>query len=214
MGLRSEHCTSAAWGELTSAGQPTEYRAGMAPHPVSDVDIVTASEHPREVSVAADLREQLTASDVDGLQWTSRVVIEDWAVPHSHPILTLNTRHEGDRLLTTYLHEQLHWWGEQPQFDEAIGDTQRIWPTVPDADEGGARDEYSTRLHLLLCHLERRAMHHVVGPNRAGAVFDLQLGDGVYPWIYRQTDTRADVLDAICSDRRLWPPRLEPAAMR
>ena len=45
-------------------------------------------------------------------QFTSRVRIEQGAIPHSHPVLTLNTRYPDDDLLalSTYLHEQLHWF--------------------------------------------------------------------------------------------------------
>lgn len=39
-------------------------------------------------------------------------MIDANAIPSSHPVLTLHTRHldSGDLLLATFLHEQLHWY--------------------------------------------------------------------------------------------------------
>jgi hypothetical protein len=43
--------------------------------------------------------------------FTRAVVIDDDATPHSHPVLTLHTRHLRDDLLllSTFIHEQSHW---------------------------------------------------------------------------------------------------------
>jgi hypothetical protein len=178
---------------------------------VSEVAIETASDDPRELRTAAQLRELLVTCDLTGLQWTSRVVIEHRVIPHSHPVLTLNTRVHGDHLLATYLHEQMHWWtSEHPGFGLAIRDTRREWPTVPDTDEGGARDERSTRLHLIVCHLERRAMEVVAGKSRAAAVLGEQILDRIYPWVYGQIEIHDRLLDEICSERHLWPARVAP----
>jgi hypothetical protein len=40
------------------------------------------------------------------------MVIKERAIPHSHPVLTLNTRNldSDDQLLSAFLHEQLHWY--------------------------------------------------------------------------------------------------------
>ena len=185
------------------------YRAGMALESVSEVVIETASHHPREMRTAAQLREVLATSDMSGLQWTSRVIVEHWAVPHSHPILTLNTRHEGDQLLATYIHEQMHWWtAEHPSFGQAVEDTRQEWSTVPAVGKGGADSEHSTRLHLIVCHLERRAVQRVVDVDRAATVLRRQMDDQVYPWVYGQIDSHQSMLDRICSDRDLWPARL------
>jgi hypothetical protein len=75
------------------------YGAGMALESVSEVVIETASDDPRELRTAAELRELLVTCDLTGLQWTSRVVIEHRVIPHSHPVLTFNTRAHGDHLL-------------------------------------------------------------------------------------------------------------------
>ena len=73
----------------------------------------------------------------DSLLWTQlpdnrvtadrrdRVLIENWAVPHSHPVLTMNTRTAGDDLLSTYLHDQMHGWTDaQLGISDAINATR------------------------------------------------------------------------------------------
>lgn len=185
----------------------------MALEPVSQVAIDTATDDPRERRTADKLRDLLDRLDVSGLQWTTHVRIEHWIVPHSHPVLTLNTRVEGDDLLSTYLHEQLHWWtAEHPAFGAAVADTSALWPDVPIADAGGAADEHSTRLHLIVCHLERRAMQQVVGGERSSATLQRQIDGQVYPWVYGQIRRHADELDRVCTVHGLWPDRLVPAA--
>jgi hypothetical protein len=55
--------------------------------------------------------EQMLASyDLSRYTFTRAVVIDEKAIPHSHPMLTLQTRHLGsdDLLLSAYVHEQLH----------------------------------------------------------------------------------------------------------
>jgi hypothetical protein len=187
------------------------YVLNVMPEPVTVVAVETASDDPREARTAAELRELLTSHGLAGLQWTARVKIEHWVVPHSHPVLTLNTRNHGDELLAAYLHEQLHWWtANLPAFGPAIDDTRQVWPTVRLAEEGGADGEHSTRLHLIVCHLEWRAMQHVVGPQRASAVLRRQIDGRVYPWVYDQVHSHERALDRLCTDRGLWPDRLTP----
>jgi hypothetical protein len=49
--------------------------------------------------------------DLTPFEYTRRVRIAPLEIPHSHPVLTLNTRTEDDHaLLCTYIHEQMHWY--------------------------------------------------------------------------------------------------------
>ncbi|MBP6912640.1 MAG: hypothetical protein KBB86_01760 [Candidatus Pacebacteria bacterium] len=54
--------------------------------------------------------------------FTNTVMVEKGSIPHSHPILTLNTRVKDPRLiLKTLVHEQLHWHAENhPQYNNCI----------------------------------------------------------------------------------------------
>jgi hypothetical protein len=72
-----------------------------------------------ELATKAELEKLLQQYDLSGLAFTHEVVIDERAIPHSHPVLTLHTRHLGndDQLLSTYVHEQLHWFLNERQRD-------------------------------------------------------------------------------------------------
>lgn len=178
---------------------------------VSDVRVEAKTDHPRALRTRDELLELIATYDLSGLQWTDLVLVENWVVPHSHPLLTMNTRTTGDDLLAAYLHEQLHWWVDaQPGTAGAVDATRADWPTVPDSSEGGAKDEHSTREHLILCNLEHRALLALIGEDRADTVLRRQTTDVVYPWVYSQISHAGPTLDRICTNHDLWPARLSP----
>ncbi|MCR9212184.1 MAG: hypothetical protein NXI13_00590 [Proteobacteria bacterium] len=53
--------------------------------------------------------------DLSRWEYTKKVRIAPYEIPHSHPILTLNSQYaigpgaDEDLILATYIHEQLHW---------------------------------------------------------------------------------------------------------
>src|SRR5690348_10802294 len=81
------------------------------------------------------LERLLSTYDLQKYTFTRSVVIDERSIPHSHPVLTLHTRHlhSDDQLLSTYVHEQLHWYLEnhQQQTDAAENDLRKIYPKVP-----------------------------------------------------------------------------------
>ncbi|MGH8931361.1 MAG: hypothetical protein ACRDZO_12235, partial [Egibacteraceae bacterium] len=124
--------------------------------------------------------------DLRPWRWTDDVRIETWSRPHSHPILTLNSRwvDDDDRLLATYLHEQCHWWLtilDADAFQGAIRWLHERWPVVPTEPPTGARNEHSTYLHLLVCWLEYDALRTLRGPAEARRIVGLRQH---YTWIY------------------------------
>jgi hypothetical protein len=148
----------------------------------------------RESLMASELRALIRRYDVMPWVLTQRILIDQNQLPHSHPILTIHTRHIGDEfgLLATFVHEQLHWLEEEPWIDRfraAMEDFKTLFPDVPLSTEGGARDEMSTYRHLLVCDLEYQAMGALVG--EAVARETLRKFSH-YGWIYEQvlTDTR------------------------
>ncbi len=183
-----------------------------APEAGVKIVIGTASEHPGEVRTAVELRVLLGSNDLSGLQWTSRVIIDRHGVTHSHPRLVLTPTDQGDPLLAAYVHQQMRWWtGSQPGFGGAIADTHRAWATVPTGHGGGAARDVQTRKNLIVCHLERRAMHHIIGSIRSRTLLRQQITTGqVHPWVYGQIHLRGHELDRTCSTWDLWPHRLKP----
>lgn len=162
---------------LPASGQPAS----------GSLSIRLAHDGDRERRTAEALRQILERYDVDPWQWTDAVLIDQDAIPHSHPILTLHTRHLGDEptLLSTYIHEQLHWIEDarQPGFERAMDEFREIWPSVPSRQEGGASDARSTYRHLIVCRLEYEVMAGLVGPDEARRVLEAQTH---YEWIYER----------------------------
>ena len=124
--------------------------------------------------------------DVSAWLYTHRVIIDQTAIPHSHPVLTLHTRHlgEDEHLLSTFVHEQFHWLEEGEtlgRFRAAMREFEEMFPEVPSSREGGARDDESTYRHLLVCDLELQAMTRLIGEDAARKVMASWTH---YEWIY------------------------------
>ncbi len=140
----------------------------------------------------ADTRDQLLrlASDHDMGAWlyTREVLIDETEIPHSHPVLTLHTRHLGDddMLLSTFVHEEFHWLEDGETlgaFRDAMEDFAELYPDAPGREGGGARDVESTYRHLVVCDLELQAMTRLLGEPEAR---DLIGRITHYEWIYER----------------------------
>lgn len=141
-----------------------------------------------EALMARELRALIRDYDVSPWTLTQRIVIDENQLPHSHPVLTIHTRHIGDELalLSTLVHEQLHWLEEEPwiaDFEAAMEEFENLFPEVPPPAEGGARDDKSTYRHLLVCDLEFQAMSALVGEAAARETLSRFPH---YAWIYEK----------------------------
>src|SRR5262249_14596352 len=62
----------------------------------------------------------------------------------------------------TFVHEQIHWLLsdhlERAKTDAAVTELRTLYPTVPTEPPKGARGEWSTYLHLIVCTLEVEAL--------------------------------------------------------
>jgi hypothetical protein len=123
--------------------------------------------------------------DVDAWIHTREIAIDERTIPHSHPVLTLHTRHlnEDLHLLATFVHEQFHWLAieREAATDAAIAEFRDHFPDAPAGGPTGARDQHSTWLHLVVCDLEYQAMTKLVGAERARATLAAWTH---YTWIY------------------------------
>lgn len=127
--------------------------------------------------------------------------------PHSHPVLTLNTRQvdNDDGCLGTFLHEQFHWYAasKREKVMRAINALRGIYPTVPVGAPEGARDEDSSYLHLIICTLELDALCQLIGDERGRQ----QISDRrYYKWIYRQTLSDTGLIRKIMERHELALP--------
>jgi hypothetical protein len=148
--------------------------------------------------------------DLKPFLFTKKIHVQSFVVPHSHPVLTLNTRNaeKPNFLLATWLHEEFHWWtsSKKVETDRAIAELKKLWPTIP---KGGAANLHSTYLHMIVCWLEHRSLVHFLGERDAKEIIDtLRTKDKVYPWIYMQVLEKSDVISKVIRKNRLVPPPL------
>jgi hypothetical protein len=140
----------------------------------------------REARTKAQLERVLSDYDLSKYTFTREVVIEEQAINHAFPVLTLNVRafaDSEDELLSSFVHEQLHWHlrDRGPAMQNAVAELRRVYPHVPVGGQEGAETEYSTYGHLVDCYLELVADRKLIGPERTAAVV---ADKGHYTWIY------------------------------
>lgn len=142
-----------------------------------EIDLAQSRRH---AEAARDLLLALRARyDLSGWEYTRSVRIAPLERSHSHPVLTLNTRHlasdpDGrDTFLSVYLHEQIHWALSIHRKEEtarAIGSFKAAYPGFHSGPPETADNEQSTYLHLAVNWLEIMAAGEIFGRERAEAV--------------------------------------------
>lgn len=144
-----------------------------------DISLVHDSEPERQTR--AQLDRILSHYDTSKWIFTKKISIEKGAIPHSHPVLTLNSRHlkEDNLLLSTFLHEQIHWFldSRQESVAQAMGDLKRAFPHLPIGYPEGAESEESNYEHLLVIFLEYKAARELLGESAARRVMDFWATD-------------------------------------
>jgi hypothetical protein len=142
-------------------------------------------------------------------QFTDRVVLDDKSISHSHPVLTIGARTKGARtdagLLAVYLHEQIHWFlNEHPvRLRRALRDLRARYPQVRvGAKDGGATDEESTYLHLLVCTLEYDALRGMIGKASSTRLLSSK---PYYEWIYKTVVRDFEEIRHLCIFHQLVP---------
>ena len=150
--------------------------------------------------------------DLSRYEYTRVVRIVPGSDTFSHPILTLGNRfaENEDLLLSTYLHEQMHWYlwhlgtpqqdPVQPFFDELV----RRYPKAPIELPDGARNYEATYVHLVVNWLEIAATAEFIGRPRACALAAQQR---TYRWIYRTVLRDWDMLGELYERHGLVPIR-------
>ena len=137
------------------------------------VDIVLAFElkQQREQATRKRLNRLLGQYNLSKWIFTKKVVVDyNTRIPHSHPVLTLDTDYADDEsLLSTFVHEQIHWFtdAKSDAVNKAVAEFKTFYPEVPVGKGEGARDEFSTYLHFIVCYLEFSAMKELLGEPKA-----------------------------------------------
>jgi hypothetical protein len=155
------------------------------------------------------LKVLLASHDLGKWEFTDKVHIDKTAIPHSYPILTLHTRYwqksQKDMLLSTYLHEQIHWFADEniEKTNVAIAMLKQAFPKIPVGYPEGARDEESSYLHLIVCYQEQQALREYLSETRIRAVFKFWQNDH-YTWVYKQVELHQDLLCQIMAESGLY----------
>jgi hypothetical protein len=171
--------------------------AGLAA-PAISIDLAHGTG--REQQTRATLEAVLAKYDLTKYTFTKHVVIEERAVNHAFPVLTLNARFAAspDELLSSYVHEQLHWHlrdrGRDQQ--EAVAELRRLYPNAPVGLPEGADSAVSTYGHLVDCYLEIVAARELIGSERTSAVIaDKEHYTWIYATVLRDEKRISDLVD-------------------
>ena len=101
------------------------------------VSIELAHNSGNEQQVKDQLQRLLKEYDLSRWIFTRKIRIEQGTRPHSHPVLTLNTRYAtNDRLmLAGFVHEQIHWFlvGKGVDASKAIADAAQRYSNAPES---------------------------------------------------------------------------------
>jgi len=170
--------------------------------------------HPKDVreqATVTQLQRLLQRYDLGPWIFTTEVRVDRSAIPHSHPVLTLHTRHlkDDDLLLSTFVHEELHWYlVEHPtETDAAIAEFKTRFPTTPVGFPRGSSDETGNYVHLLDIFLEWRADKLLLGELRARQTMEFWASDH-YTWVYRTVLEHEREIGEIATRHGLLYPRL------
>lgn len=157
--------------------------------PPKDEPVVvnTFNNTPTEQRTKAALLRLLDQYDLEPYLYTKEIMVQDSVIPHSHPVLTVNTNDTTDLLvLSTLLHEQMHWYSLylEEKSETFISTMKERYPEVPTSLPEGGHSEESTYLHLLVNYLEYEALRRVTGVEQAEEVMK-HWTTHHYTWIYK-----------------------------
>lgn len=143
--------------------------------------------------------------------FSDRVVIDEQIQPpHSHPVITLNTR-DNDKpelVLSNFVHEQLHHFlhAHDPELEQVVDMLKQRYKNVPIGFPEGANNEFWTYAHLILCALEQMILREVFGTNFA--TFSLHYWQTHhYRWIYQTVESDYEAILSLAKAHNLIPTK-------
>ena len=162
----------------------------------------------KEKQTGEQLQRLLNQYDLSKWIVTRDVNIDAGTIPHSHPVLTLHTRHVKDDalLLSTFVHEQMHWYLQQHQddFAQAVTELRQLYPDTPTGFPQGSDTEAGNYEHFLVIDLEWQADRELFGELMARQVMEFWAHDH-YTWIYQTVLDHRLQFDALVRKHHLLP---------
>jgi hypothetical protein len=172
------------------------------------LDIQLAHGTPAEAATRTQLERIAKQYDLEHWIWTRTILVDADATPHSHPVLTVHTRNRSNDVyvLSTLVHEQLHWYETAHPEDTraAMADLRLAYPKLPVGGTDGAADEESSYLHVIVCYMEFQAMKALVGDETARKTMEFWATDH-YRAIYRLILSDEQAVGAIVNRHNLRP---------
>lgn len=179
------------------------------------IEIELKQGSPDEARTRDQLQRLLQTYDLGRWIFTRKIVIDGSprVIPHSHPVLTLSTRHlkDDDLLLATFVHEQLHWYltDNHERAEPALAELRKLYPDAPSGHPLGGNDQESTWDHLIVCYWEIRAAEELLGELRGFQIAQFWTHDH-YMWIYRKVLEEGYKIGPLVHKHGLVPDAREP----
>jgi hypothetical protein len=158
-----------------------------------------------EQASKARLEKIIGRYDLDKYIYTKTVMVEDSTIPHSHPVLTINTADTTDEyLISTFVHEQMHWFilSKNENTKRVVDVLKKEFPNAPINLPDGSGDVQSTYEHLIICYYEYQALKELTGKEKADQVIN-SLKDRLYKWIYKTMLEHEEKISDILTDNGL-----------
>lgn len=148
----------------------------------------------------ADLVEHLVAQ-FDIPMFTTDILIQRGAIPHSHPIITLNTRSlDPIEVLGTFVHEQMHWFVDsRPNKQTVLAHLANAYSTPAEFD---SRQE-SFLEHIVVCWNTRNFLKTMISATQLDQFYR---ASRPYPQIERLVETRFEEVGTILGRHSMIAP--------
>lgn len=148
-----------------------------------------------------NLEHLLGVYDLTPIIFTEDIQIQSRVFPHSHPVLTLNTRYaeQPNKLLAAFLHEQLHWWTQKnvKAVEKATRELRKVVPKLP------YKVSYE---HLIICSLEYDGLIYYLKKAEATKIINsFMTQDRLHPWLYEVVLRKQKEIDRIILKYKLKP---------
>lgn len=138
------------------------------------LEIVLVNNSLTEQQAATLLHGWFAQVPLEKYQYTDRIQIEDGAVPHSHPVLTLSPYTpwndylmDPEQFLAAYIHEQMHWFvllvDKAENARHAMATFQERYPDLPVPLPKGCGSPFANYLHIVVNTLEYQGLTDVLG---------------------------------------------------
>jgi len=175
-------------------------------HPALDIKLVHGT-IPEQKTIT-QLQSLMAKYDLSRWLFTHEINVESHEIPHSHPVLTLNTRHlnQDDLLLSTFIHEQLHWFLDtrESATAAAVAELRVMYPKIPVGYPDGSNDIEGNYEHMIVISLEYQALKTLLGQPKANDVM-VYWSEDHYKWLYKKALVDQALLDALVVKYGLMP---------